>query len=529
VLLPPACHRYPLSRATSSSLAGGPVFGVHYTSLLRFFYELRSLFTVFGSASEGELVRPFATGNITFNYPHTVVDPREIFTKQNDRALEIHLTLDATAFPQPSLSPVPSTFVITVPRGENTAKCRVQFTAHDQVTSSVFRVGKQVGAGDRRFLFDGENPVAELTPFCDACRLLADTLYIPAFRNAVNIGSAPGYFDIQIGQAFIGQWDSQKNGNLKSAAEATHQLEQDIARIFGFQTLQINAAPSKDTLQVFVNGHAYRLNELGAGLAQFIIVLANAAIKRPAYILIDEPELNLHPTLQMDFLTTLASCAQKGILFATHSYGLARASAEEIYTLERQADGTTHMHLFDRSPRLSQLLGELSYGGYAALGFEKILLVEGATEVKAIQQLLRHYGKDHQVLLLPLGGSNLINGTRDLELQEIKRITTCLFALVDSEKTAAEAPLPADRQDFKTLCEQLNIDCHVLERRALESYFTDEAMKRAGLQRHHPPGPYERMQDVNPGWSKSWNWQVTRQLSRDEIDATDLGRVLRNL
>src|SRR5271166_2562891 len=34
VVLPLTCHRFPLSWATSTSLAGGPVFGVHYTGLI---------------------------------------------------------------------------------------------------------------------------------------------------------------------------------------------------------------------------------------------------------------------------------------------------------------------------------------------------------------------------------------------------------------------------------------------------------------------------------------------------------------
>jgi predicted ATPase len=92
-------------------------------------------------------------------------------------------------------------------------------------------------------------------------------------------------------------------------------------------------------MQVFIDGRSYRLNNLGAGLAQFIVVLGNAAVLRPNFILIDEPELNLHPTLQLDFLTTLGSFAKNGVFFATHSYGLSRSSAELIYSVHRGPDG----------------------------------------------------------------------------------------------------------------------------------------------------------------------------------------------
>src|SRR5262249_29182042 len=157
--------------------------------------------------------------------------------------------------------------------------------------------------------------------------------------------------------------------------------------------------------------------------AQFILVLVNAAVNQPAFILIDEPELNLHPSLQLDFLTTLGSYASRGVYFATHSYGLARAHAQCVYTLQNDPATGTELRPLESTPRLSELRGELSFSAYKDLGFDTLLLVEGVTEVLAIQQFLRMYGKDHQVVLLPLGGDNFINGNRETELQEILRIT----------------------------------------------------------------------------------------------------------
>ena len=189
---------------------------------------------------------------------------------------------------------------------------------------------------------------------------------------------------------------------------------------------------SEQTLQVFINGRSFRLTELGSGLTQFILVLANVATKQPTYILIDEPELNLHPSLQLDFLTTLASYAREGVLFGTHSLGLARASADCIYSLRKAAEGQSEVTDLETTPRLSEFLGELSFSGYRELGFDKIRLVEGRTDVKTIQQFLRRYRTDHQVVLLHLGGS--IDDSREAELEEVLRISHNVFALVDSER-----------------------------------------------------------------------------------------------
>jgi len=104
-------------------------------------------------------------------------------------------------------------------------------------------------------------------------------------------------------------------------------------------SLQISAALNHNSLQLFIDGRPFALQELGAGLAQFIVVLGNAALKKPSFILIDEPEISLHPSLQLKFLMKLAGYASEGVVFATHNIGLARSVAEEIYSVSAAAKG----------------------------------------------------------------------------------------------------------------------------------------------------------------------------------------------
>jgi ABC-type glutathione transport system ATPase component len=44
----------------------------------------------------------------------------------------------------------------------------------------------------------------------------------------------------------------------------------------------------------------------------------------------------LHASLQLDFLQTLARYTDYGVVFATHSMGLARTAADTIYTLTKR-------------------------------------------------------------------------------------------------------------------------------------------------------------------------------------------------
>lgn len=278
-----------------------------------------------------------------------------------------------------------------------------------------------------------------------------------------------------------------------------------------------------------MDGRSYTLPELGSGLTQFFLVLANAATKDPSYILIDEPELNLHPALQLDFLTTLTSYARKGVLFSTHSVGLARAIGDRVYSVQKGSGKPSEVSSYEETPRLSQFLGELSFSSYKELGFDGILLVEGPTEVRTIQQLLRLYGKDHQVVLLPLGGSSLINEKAEPHLHEIKRISANVTALIDSERSALGEPLAADRAAFVQKCGQANVRCKVLDRRAIENYFSDKAVKRVKGEKYRALEPYELLKVVSPAWAKAENWRIAREMSYEELQTTDLGQFLDSL
>lgn len=493
------------------------------SSLLKFFYEFRSLFQMLSSPT-GNLIGALQGQPQSFGPAPSVFDLEEVFCNANNRDLEIQLRFMATDHATEQVAPpIPNRVVLTIPRGTNTWIAKLQLADKPLNTS----------AGDLSFkntiLRLGGTSTANLANLFQLSKALAETLYIGSFRNAINIGSHTNYFDIQVGQAFVQAWRAFKTGNIKRHNEAAYRLTQDIKRIFEFTDLEINPSPDDQTLQVFINGRSYKLPELGSGITQFILVLANVATKRPSYVLIDEPELNLHPSLQLDFLTTIASYAHDGILFATQSIGLARASADWIYSVRKGAEGESEVTELEATPRLSEFLGELSFSGYRELGFDKVLLVEGARDVKTIQQFLRLYKKDHHVVLLPLGGSQLINESREAELEEIKRISENVSALIDSERTAPGAPLEASRAAFVETCHKARIRCHILERRAIENYFSDEAVKKVKGDKYRSLEPYQALNDVSPAWSKAENWRIAREMSLEELNTTDLGKFLASL
>jgi len=64
---------------------------------------------------------------------------------------------------------------------------------------------------------------------------------------------------------------------------------------------------------------------------------------------------------------------------------------------------------------------------------------------------------------------------------------------------------------------------------ATENYFPDRAVKAALGNEHAALGHYEKLKHDKPGWRKSDNWKIARQLESAEIHDTDLGQFLKNL
>ena len=492
------------------------------SSLLKFFYEFRNLFGSLRAPSDG-IVTALQKGNPTFGYPASITDQNEVFSEGNDHHLQIELqfTPSEDESRKEKLN-VPFRLEITIPRASNYWGADIYVWDQKQQPANVLSFNGSV-------LQLSGVPIANCSVLFETCRELADTLYIGPFRNAINVGTKEDYYDIQVGQAFIERWRTQLEGQAKKESKAAYKLTEDIKHIFEFADLQINPSADNKTLQIFINGSPFKLHEVGSGLTQFILVLANASIRQPSYILLDEPELNLHPSLQVDFLTTVTSYAKRGLLFCTHSIGLARACGDRVYSVRKIVHGESAVSEYKDTPRLSEFLGELSFSGYKDAGFDKVLLVEGKTDVKTIQQILAKYKKDHQVVLLPLGGAAMISKYSKEELQEIKRITENVFSVIDSEKAHAGAPLALGRQAFVSNCQDLGINCHVLDRRATENYLSDSAVKKVMGPSYRALAPYEVAGPAVPSWSKSENWRIAKEMTEAEFDATDLGSFLKSI
>ncbi len=265
------------------------------SSCLKLFYEFRNIWASLQNVDT--LVNLNTRSNTIFNYAGAF-DNDEIYCDANNRNLSLDIELELEDISQVQGFKQLTRIELICDRPKWRANL---YVGNNHQKLSKQRVEKVETEKLSDFL---QNMRIDCSKFLSLFRDLNSSFYIGPFRNAISEGGG-SYFDLQIGTAFIKQWNSWKTGASKKANLLIEKITEDIRNIFDFKSLEINMSQELKTLQFIIDKKPYKLKELGAGISQFVIVLGNIAIKKPAYLLIDEPELNLHPSLQLDFLTTI--------------------------------------------------------------------------------------------------------------------------------------------------------------------------------------------------------------------------------
>ncbi len=364
-------------------------------------------------------------------------------------------------------------------------------------------------------------------------KLLGSIIYIGPNRGLGNGTTGGGnHYDAAVGTNFVSSWNTLKNGPRAADGQIAQIAESKIADLVERPGLTINADDESKKLYLSAPSRPrLSISELGSGIAELVLCVVTAAIKKPSWILIDEPEAHVHPALQTKFVAALESLASCGVVFTTHSIGLARSCASTILTVRQDEAGVSHVRQLEDTPNYAQLMGELSFSQHHALGYNTLLLCEGVTEIKTLQQLLRKWKMDNKIMLIPLGGNTYMKGNREAELNEFKRFGVPVYVLVDSESKASDQP-DRDRQAFGNTCCKLFDAEHVLltERRAMEHYLTTEAIQKAKKSvKYTALSPYEDFKSKQPSWNKNENWKIAAEMSHDEWASTDVGRFLNRL
>jgi len=215
----------------------------------------------------------------------------------------------------------------------------------------------------------------------------------------------------------------------------------------------------------------------GTGLKHFLDILIKITLSGAKIVLLDEPELGLHPDLQRRFIEYLHELAtSKGIQFFIGSHSqvilnyaesikfyrvLNNSGKREILSVDKEA---VHTVLSDLGIRPSDLFNQ-----------DICLLVEGASEIVFFEHLIRTlYKSDFEKLavgIIQYGGGaaeGIVSGA--IDISNIVPSQKYLFWLRDRDAKPIDLPSSPSTK-FKNKIIEDGYVCNILNKREIEYYY----------------------------------------------------------
>ena len=215
----------------------------------------------------------------------------------------------------------------------------------------------------------------------------------------------------------------------------------------------------------------------GTGLKHFLDVLLKVTISEATIVLLDEPEMGLHPDLQRRFMDYLQKLAKdKGIQFflATQSQVLLNyADSMNFYRVTNVA-GQREANLVP-TETIHTLIGDLGLRPSDVFNQDICLLVEGASEVVLFEHLIRTiYKDDFDKIAFGIqqygGGAAEAIHNGSISVSNITPAQKYVLWTHDRDAPPGDKPsLSAGK--FKRRIELDGFECHIWRRREIEYYY----------------------------------------------------------
>ena len=205
--------------------------------------------------------------------------------------------------------------------------------------------------------------------------------------------------------------------------------------------------------------------DCGLGLSDVLIIIGLVILTKYSLYLIEEPENHLHAEYQKRLLDFFRRQETKQFILSTHSNVFLDPNIVDKIIYTEFQDNVKASDVTSRSI----IISSLGYSISDNLSSDLIILTEGTTDVPILKEVIKWKGLDLQfnIKFWPLGGDMM--NSLDLEVMAQDHL---VIALIDSDFQGSRF-----RDEFKTYCKTLKIECFQLERYAIENYLSLDAIR----------------------------------------------------
>jgi predicted ATPase len=225
------------------------------------------------------------------------------------------------------------------------------------------------------------------------------------------------------------------------------------------------------------------LENMGGGIEQLVILGCILLERKIACVLLEEPESHLHPGAQDILLSEFEKYVGDSTIFVTtHSPVFVRSNdkiAVHIITNKDGKSGTGRTLSSTELQMAAMVLG--SRPGHLAQA-DIVVYVEGKWGAAAFEKWLEKWpdrGKvlGHLLLVVHFFSPDDI-GTKDFDLAPLRKVTQNMIMFVDKDNDEGSSEPKPTRQELQEKCKALGIPCIITEKRQIEDYFTEDAVRQ---------------------------------------------------
>ncbi len=194
----------------------------------------------------------------------------------------------------------------------------------------------------------------------------------------------------------------------KTDSEKYNKFTESMERYFG--NLQMSEELFKASTETKIEAKSWR--RMGEGFKRLFVILFYIYNPQFEIILIDEPEIHLHPSVIKKFLKLLHNEELEGtIMMTTHHPTMVQAKfLKNTWRVARDEDRSTTIYKFKRGLDIERLVQEINDDNSAMLFTDKALLVEGVSDSILMRGLIdKFYTGKKDIKVVYSGGVGDIN------------------------------------------------------------------------------------------------------------------------